>query len=105
VHAEALTRNLDVFSRFLVAASFCQASVLPVAAIARDLGLARKTVDGCFDLLEDLLLAVRLPVFARRAKRSMAAHPKFFFFETYEREHIRVLPLAKALPRLGALLG
>jgi predicted AAA+ superfamily ATPase len=81
VQAEALTRNLDVFSRFLLAASFSQASVLSVAAIARDLGLARKTVEGYFDLLEDLLLAVRLPVFTRRAKRSMAAHPKFFFFD------------------------
>lgn len=81
VQAEALTRSLDVFSRFLVAASFSQASVLSVATVARDLGLARKTVEGYFDLLEDLLLAVRLPVFTRRAKRAMTAHPKFFFFD------------------------
>jgi predicted AAA+ superfamily ATPase len=81
VQAEALTRNLNVFSRFLVAASFSQASVLSVATVARDLGLARKTVEGYFDLLEDLLLAVRLPVFTRRAKRPMAAHRKFFFFD------------------------
>jgi predicted AAA+ superfamily ATPase len=81
VHAEALTRNLDAFSRFLVAASFSQASVLSVASIARDLGLARKTVEGYFELLDDLLLAVRLPVFTRRAKRAVIAHPKFFFFD------------------------
>jgi predicted AAA+ superfamily ATPase len=81
VQAEALTRNLDVFSRFLVAASFSQASVLSVATVARDLGLARKTVEGYFDLLDDLLLAVRLPVFTRRAKRPMTAHAKFFFFD------------------------
>lgn len=81
VQAEALTRNLDVFSRFLVAASFSQASVLSVATVARDLGLARKTVEGYFDLLDDLLLAVRLPVFTRRARRPMTAHPKFFFFD------------------------
>jgi predicted AAA+ superfamily ATPase len=81
VQAEALTRNLDVFSRFLVAASFSQAAVLSVATVARDLGLARKTVEGYFDLLEDLLLAFRLPVFTRRAKRAMTAHPKFFFFD------------------------
>jgi predicted AAA+ superfamily ATPase len=81
VQAEALTRNLDAFSRFLVVASFSQAAVLSVATVARDLGLARKTVEGYFDLLEDLLLAVRVPVFTRRAKRAMAAHPKFFFFD------------------------
>jgi predicted AAA+ superfamily ATPase len=81
VQAEALTRNLDAFSRFLIAASFSQAAVLSVATVARDLGVARKTAEGYFDLLDDLLLAVRLPVFTRRAKRAMAAHPKFFFFD------------------------
>ena len=29
----------------------------------------------------DLLLAFRVPVFTRRAKRELAAHPKFFFFD------------------------
>jgi predicted AAA+ superfamily ATPase len=81
VQAEALTRRLDVFSRFLVAASFSQASLLSVAPIARELGIARKTVESYFDLLEDLLLSVRLPVFTRRAKRAMAAHTKFYFFD------------------------
>jgi predicted AAA+ superfamily ATPase len=81
VQAEALTRNLDAFSRFLVAASFSQGAVLSVSTTARDLGLARKTVEGYFDLLEDLLLSVRLPVFTRRAKRLLTSHPKFYFFD------------------------
>lgn len=81
VQAEALTRNLDAFTRFLVAASFSQASVLSVSAVARDVGLPRKTVEGYFELLDDLLLSVRLPVFARRAKRPMTTHVKFYFFD------------------------
>jgi predicted AAA+ superfamily ATPase len=81
VQAEALTRNLDAFSRFLVAASFSQATVLSVSTTARDLGLPRKTVEGYFQLLDDLLLSVRLPVFTRRAKRAMTAHAKFYFFD------------------------
>jgi predicted AAA+ superfamily ATPase len=81
VMAEALTRNLDAFSRFLVAATFSQASVLSVATVARDVGLPRKTVEGYFELLDDLLLGVRLPVFTRRAKRAMTTHPKFYYFD------------------------
>ncbi len=81
VQAEALTRNLEAFSRFLTSASFSQASVLSISNIAREVGLNRKTVETYFDLVEDLLLAVRLPVFTRRAKRAMTAHPKFFFFD------------------------
>lgn len=81
VQAEALTRNIEAFSRFLVAASFSQASVLSVSEVARELGASRKTVESHFDLLEDLLLAFRLPVFSRRAKRAMMTHPKFYFFD------------------------
>lgn len=81
VQAEALTRNLDTFARFLVAASFSQAAVLSISTIARELGLPRKTVEGYFHLLEDLLIAIRLPVFTRRAKRLMTGHAKFYFFD------------------------
>lgn len=81
VQAEALTRNLDGFSRFLAAASFSQASVLSVSNVAREVGLPRKTVEGYFALVEDLLIAVRLPVFTRRAKRAVVAHDKFYYFD------------------------
>lgn len=81
VQAEALARNLEAFSRFLTAASFSQGSPLSVSSIARDLGISRKTIDGYFDLLVDLLLAVRLPVFRRRAKRALTTHPKLYFFD------------------------
>lgn len=81
VMAEALTRNLDAFTRFLTAASFSQASVLSVATVARESGINRKTVEGYFDLLDDLLIAFRLPVFQRRSKRALTAHPKFYFFD------------------------
>jgi predicted AAA+ superfamily ATPase len=81
VRAEALTRNLEAFSRFLVAASLSQASVLSISTVARDLGMSRKTVEGYFALLDDLLLSFRLPVFTRRARRPMTAHDKFYFFD------------------------
>jgi len=33
------------------------------------------------EILEDLLLGFRLPVFTRRAKRELASHPRFYFFD------------------------
>lgn len=81
VQQEGLTRNLAAFSRFLQAASFSQASVLNVSAVARECHVERKVVEDYFAILEDLLLAVRLPVFARRAQRRVVSHPKFFFFD------------------------
>lgn len=81
VQAEGLTRNLTGFARFLEAASFSQAAPLNVAAVARECAVERKVVEDWFGVLEDLLVAVRLPVFTRRAARAMTAHPKFFYFD------------------------
>lgn len=81
VHQEGLTRNIGAFGRFLEAASFSQASVVNISEVAREAAIERKTVEQYFTILEDLLLAVRIPVFSKRAKREMTAHPKFFFFD------------------------
>lgn len=78
---EARVRNLAAFARFLEAATFSQAAMLNVAAVARDAGMDRKTAAGYFELLEDLLVATRVPVFTRRSRRRMATHSRFFFFD------------------------
>ena len=78
---EGRTRNLAAFSRFLESASFSQAAPLNVAAVAREVGVDRKTAAAYFELLEDLLIATRVPIFTRRAKRRMTAHAKFFLFD------------------------
>ena len=77
-----MTRNLQVFARFLEAASFSQGSILTISEVARECGANRKLVEQYFYILEDLLLAYRLPVFTRRARRRVISHPKFYFFDT-----------------------
>jgi predicted AAA+ superfamily ATPase len=78
---EGITRNLGGFSRFVEAASLSQGAVLNTSAVARECAIERKVVEGYFGVLEDLLIAVRIPVFTRRAKRRMTQHPKFFLFD------------------------
>lgn len=81
VMQEGLVRNLATFARFLEAASFSQGATLNIASVARDCAVSAKLAESHFGLLEDLLLATRIPVFARRAKRRMSAHPKFYYFD------------------------
>lgn len=81
VQQEGLTRNLGAFSRFMETASFSQASVLNISEVARECSIERKVVENYFTILEDLLIAERVPVFTKRAKRRMTAHPKFYFFD------------------------
>ncbi|MBI4582512.1 MAG: ATP-binding protein [Planctomycetes bacterium] len=81
VQQESLTRNLSAFSRFLETASFSQGAQLNISSVARECHVERKVVEDYFTILEDLLLATRLPVFTKRAKRQVVAHPKFYFFD------------------------
>ena len=79
--AEGLVRNLGTFTRFLEIISFSHGAVLNVSNLARECQAGRGMITGYIDILEDLLLAYRLPVFTRRAKRKTASHPKFYLFD------------------------
>jgi len=81
VQMEGLVRNIGAFSRFVESITFSQGSVINVSDIARDCQVERKTVEGYVSVLEDLLLAFRVPVFKKRAKRNLSSHPKFYFFD------------------------
>ena len=81
VRAEGLARDLGAFSRFLEAMTFSHGAELNLSAVAREAAVGVRTATGYLEVLEDLLLAFRLPVFRKRAKRRLAAHPKFFYFD------------------------
>ncbi len=81
IQQEGFARNLANFTRFLETASFSQASPLNIAQVARESSLNRNVVEAYFGILEDLLIALRLPVFTKRAKRRLVAHPKFYYFD------------------------
>jgi len=81
VQAEGLVRNLGAFARVLEVVSFSHAAVLNMSNVARECEVKRDTVVNHIEILEDLLLAVRLPVFTRRAARTVIRHPKFYLFD------------------------
>ncbi len=105
VQIEGLTRNLGSFSKFLEVASFSQSAVLNTSEIAREIGLDRKTIENYFTIIEDLLIADRIPVFTKKAKRRMIVHPKFFFFDTGVFKALRPMaPLDRPEEAEGAAL-
>lgn len=81
IQAEGLARNVGAFARFLEVMSFSHGAVLNAAAVARECEIERRTVVNYIEILEDLLLGFRLPVFTRRAQRKTSSHPKFYFFD------------------------
>lgn len=82
IQAEGLVRNLESFSRFLEIISFSHATILNVTNVARECEIKRKTVESYVEILEELLLAFKLPVFSKRAQRALSTHPKIYLFDT-----------------------
>lgn len=81
VQLEGLVRRFEGFALFLESVSFSHGAVLNVSEVARECQVSRKTVEGYLGILGDLLLAFQLPVFTKRARRNLSAHPKFFWFD------------------------
>ena len=81
IQNEALVRNLPAFARFLPVAALLHAQVLSVASLSRDAGVARTTVEDYLSVLEDTLVAIRLPAFEARLRVRERAHPKLFWFD------------------------
>lgn len=81
VQQEGLTRNLGSFTRFLEIASFSQGQLLNISEVARECAVHRKVAEHYFSILEDLLIAERISVFSKKAKRETVSHQKFFFFD------------------------
>lgn len=81
IKAEALVRNLPGFARFLPVAALCHGQAVNVSSIARDAGAARTTIAGYLDILEDTLLAWRLPAFEAKLRVRERKHPKLYWID------------------------
>ena len=81
IRAEAVVRNLPGFVRFLPIAALLHGQALNVAGIARDAGVARTTVTGYLDVLEDTLLTWRLPAFEARLRVRERRRPKLYWVD------------------------
>jgi len=82
VRGEALARNLPGFLRFLPVAALFHGQVINISGIARDAVTARATVEGYVGILEDTLLATRLPAFEARLRVRERHHPKLYWVDS-----------------------
>ena len=81
IRAEGLVRNLPGFVRFLTVAAVLNGQIVNVAGVARECGVARPTVQGFFDILEDTLLTSRLPAFEAKLRVRERKLPKLYWLD------------------------
>jgi predicted AAA+ superfamily ATPase len=81
IRVEALVRRLPAFLRFLPVAALFHGQVLNISGLARDAAASRTTIEGYVGILEDTLLAMRLPAFETHLRARERRHPKLFWVD------------------------
>ena len=81
IKAEALTRNLNTFSRFMEIAALSNGEILNYKNIASECGVSAPTVKEYFSILEETLIGYTIPAFTRNVKRRVIQSPKFYYFD------------------------
>ena len=79
IAAEALSRNIPAFSRFLETAALSNGELVNYHNIARECAVSLPTVKAYFSILEDTLIGRMIPAFLKRSRRRVIMAPKFYF--------------------------
>ncbi|MBI1883554.1 MAG: ATP-binding protein [Chlamydiae bacterium] len=82
IQAEAIVRNLPGFARFLPVAALFHSQVINVEGLGRDCGVARSTVEGYLQILEDTLIAFQVPAYENKLRVRQRAHPKLYWCDS-----------------------
>jgi len=81
IQAEALSRNIPAFSRFLLSAAVANGMLFNYSNAARDAGVAVRTIREYYQILEDTLLGRQLPPWRKAKNRRLIETAKFYFFD------------------------
>jgi len=81
IQAEALTRNLGHFARFLDAIALVNGEELAYQTLASDTGIQAKTIRNYVEILKDTLLGFEVEAFRATKSRKAIARSRFYLFD------------------------
>ena len=82
VQAEALSRSIEGFSRFLKAITPYSGHVLDLSKLSQKARIQRPSADRYIEILEDTLIAKRCLPYQCKGFKKTIKHPKIYFFDT-----------------------
>ena len=102
IAAEALTRNIPAFGRFLETAAVSSGQLLNYQNVANDAQVKRSTVQNYYEILRDTLVGSELEPFRKTRVRKAIATSKFYFFDLGIVNYLRgIRELAEKTPAFG----
>ncbi|HLD74444.1 MAG TPA: ATP-binding protein [Bdellovibrionota bacterium] len=81
IQAEALTRNLEGFSRFFEVIASHNCNFIDFTKFASLSQIERTTAKRYFDVMVDTLILCPIEAFSTSQKRRLIQHPKYYFFD------------------------
>jgi len=81
IQAEALSRKLEGFSRFIMVAAATSGGWLDFSKLAQNARVSRTSTVRYFELLEETLLARRVFPYPAAPRADLVKHPKLYFFD------------------------
>jgi len=93
IQAEALVRNVGGFARLLDLAAAASGQILNLHRLSRDAGLAYETTRHYVEVMEDTLVAFRVPAWSGSDRSSLVRHGKLFLFDIGVRNALLRRPL------------
>ncbi|MBI1860662.1 MAG: ATP-binding protein [Deltaproteobacteria bacterium] len=81
IQSEALTRNMEGFSRFLAVMASRATEFLDVGKFGSEAMINRETARRYFEILEDTLIIETIHPFSKSSRKRLVQHPRFFFFD------------------------
>ena len=79
--SEQVIRNVRPFRKFLEIAAQQDSQVVNYSKLSRDIGVDDKTIATYFEILEDTLIAFRLPAYERSLRKQFVKSPKYYLFD------------------------
>ena len=82
IQAEALSKNIEGFSRFIFIAAAESGKFLDLTKLSSEAKIPRQTATRFFEILEDTLIIRRCEAFRKSSRKRLIQSPRFFFFDT-----------------------
>jgi predicted AAA+ superfamily ATPase len=97
VQAEALVRNIGGYGRLLELVAAASGRILNINAMCGDAGLSYETGRRYVEVLEDTLVAFRVPAWSGSDRSRLVSHQKLFMFDLGVRNVLLRRPLDRPL--------
>ena len=97
IRAEALSRKIGAFSRFLELAAQESGTAPNFAKLSMETGVSAPAIKGFYNVLEETLVAERVDAYLKNARKRILSSSRYYMFDLGVRNSLARMPLTEEL--------